>query len=547
MGTCSDDTFNHLPDWPRYAQASEGSGAHKKNLSEEALGLSEQERHWFSVVIETNRRAIALIDPIAARLKVMHPDDKATFKLNPSFGGSSASVIEKAIRKIYGSDAVGAASGTRTDHALEVINAFYDNPSISIPIILNRMRQKNQDWKRALKDWNKVWREVDVKNYYRSLDHQGGAFKVNDKKTITSKSFVTEIEQLRADQQQKRVAAGVEISELDMARTDRSRHQFELKMDDRSVIFDVLRLTFSFLDRPNSGFSAPERERVEGFLRLFVSMVFNIDREEMENVLGALVLKHHDEDDEGESDAEGMSETGARDENMTNGSSTPKSRTGPKAVAADLRRRLLAHAHGLAKASGTTPNPETNGFSHPEQTASSSKATESWIQASTIPWPDSNRKRRHGSPVKGDSPAPPPVETDGRRYNFYTNLTFYCLIRTFHLLYHRLSTVKNAATELVIQREQAPRLNPLAVELGLAQPLPIIDIPTVEGVSPPSQYYDHSLDLCERLFDTDIDQNTFEEHLRYMWGTKAFPLFTIDKLVAALIKHVCSRSLFRPC
>ena len=53
-------------------------------------------------------------------------------------------------------------------------------------------------------------------------------------------------------------------------------------MADRDVLFDVLKLCFSFLDRDQSGTSAPERARVEAFLRLFVPLFFGVPHSDME-------------------------------------------------------------------------------------------------------------------------------------------------------------------------------------------------------------------------------------------------------------------------
>jgi paired amphipathic helix protein Sin3a len=100
-----------------------------------------------------------------------------------------------------------------------------------------------------------------------------------------------------------------------------------------------------------------------------------------------------------------------------------------------------------------------------------------------------------------------------------------------------LVTLKTLAQQDV-DNNAIPRLSPLAVELGLATPLQIIDIPVKEGNHPAAHYYAHMLELCEKMFDNELDAAQFEEYLRYMWGIKAFPLFTVDKLAAAIIKHV---------
>ena len=52
--------------------------------------------------------------------------------------------------------------------------------------------------------------EVDVKNFYNlALDHQGITFKPNDKKNTTAKSFVLEIENVKAAPLRKRDAARI--------------------------------------------------------------------------------------------------------------------------------------------------------------------------------------------------------------------------------------------------------------------------------------------------------------------------------------------------
>ena len=95
------------------------------------------------------------------------------------------------------------------------------------------------------------------------------------------------------------------------------------------------------------------------------------------------------------------------------------------------------------------------------------------------------------------------------------------------MLYHRLATLKHEAQRIYEQQGSTTRLNPFAVDLGLAVPIPSVDDPHVPRGK---HYYDYMLELCEKYFELEIDSQTFEENLRYMWGIKAFPAFTIDKV-----------------
>jgi len=59
-----------------------------------------------------------------------------------------------------------------------------------------------------------------------------------------------------------------------------------------------------------------------------------------------------------------------------------------------------------------------------------------------------------------------------------------------------------------------------------------------EDGNPAAHFYEHLLHSFEQLFDNEIEQTTFEDILRYMFGIKAYHLFTADKLIAAILKQV---------
>lgn len=44
--------------------------------------------------------------------------------------------------------------------------------------------------------------------------------------------------------------------------------------------------------------------------------------------------------------------------------------------------------------------------------------------------------------------------------------------------------------------------------------------------------------MAEKLFENEVDAATFEETLRVMFGTKAYVMFTLDRVVAAIVKQV---------
>ncbi|MCO5589723.1 hypothetical protein L7F22_043691 [Adiantum nelumboides] len=210
--------------YPTLASEGEGFNPHKKNVYEDALYRSEEERHEYDYHIEANLRTIALLEPIAARISMMDHEERQAFRLKPGL----------------------------------VINALHDNPCNAVPVVLARLKQKDEEWKRCQREWNKVWREVDARNYYKSLDHQGVNFKSSDKKAITSKAFVAEIESRRIQQIQRRLALD---ASLPRPKVD---HQMTYQLDDLNVLVDVVKLSFSFLDR--AAYNKADCDRIESFL-----------------------------------------------------------------------------------------------------------------------------------------------------------------------------------------------------------------------------------------------------------------------------------------
>ena len=298
---------------PSFASEDSGFMAHKKNIYEEALHRSEEERHEYDFHIEAIVKTIGLLEPINNKISQLNPEDRGQFKLKPNFGGAGKSIHHRVIRKIYGREA-----------GEEVIRAMQDSPAVSIPVVLARLKQKEEEWKRAQREWNKVWREVDARNYYKSLDHQGIVFKASDKKATTPKAFINQIEAARAEQVAKRAAY---IDPL-FARISPT-HQLEFTVEDVSVLQDTLKLIFSFLDRTTGQLSPGERKRVEAFLRTFVPLFFRLDPTTFNSVFTPLEPEEISDDIGSGSEEESANKSG-RGRKGTNGSG-----------GGDLRKKLL--------------------------------------------------------------------------------------------------------------------------------------------------------------------------------------------------------------
>lgn len=63
-----------------------------------------------------------------------------------------------------------------------MIQLLRSNPSIAAPIVLERLREKDLEWRRSRTDKRREWRVIVAENHSRSLDHRSFYFKSEDHK-----------------------------------------------------------------------------------------------------------------------------------------------------------------------------------------------------------------------------------------------------------------------------------------------------------------------------------------------------------------------------
>jgi paired amphipathic helix protein Sin3a len=316
----------------------------------------------------------------------MTNDEKAAFRLPPDLGGPSKSIYVRLIKRIYG----GAQWA-------EVWDALQNAPSVAVAVVLDRLHQKDEEWRREQRVWSKIWRGVEAKNYYKSLDHMGNnEHKNQEKKSITAKYLVADIETKRKRQLEAR-------EKWDLAHTRRRRwfaegsvgHQLEYSFPDTSVLHDSLKMVYSFLDHSQALYSQPERRAVETFLRQFVPLLLMLPEAEFNAACGPLEPAH----------AEEM----ASDANsMVDDAGVP---------ASDLRKKLLETAHQTGLESRATSSPPDRAT--PSDDLKPSATDDIWIRETATNQPA-------GTSANGAS--------NPRRIPFFANSTYYALLRLLQVI-----------------------------------------------------------------------------------------------------------------
>ncbi|EPZ36097.1 Paired amphipathic helix domain-containing protein [Rozella allomycis CSF55] len=209
----AEETINEiLVSCPQFNSEDNAFLASKKNQYEEILFKCEDERFEMDLLIEANAATIQVLEPLYKKLQTLSRDEAEQIRLGDDFGGTSSVVYIKAIKRIY------------ADKSNEVIEHLKKNPLIAVPVVLRRLKQKDEEWRKSQREWNKIWREIHFKNHYKSLDHQGINFKTNDRKNLNFKTLINEIE-----------AISLEKSKESREREGRERESRERESRDREI------------------------------------------------------------------------------------------------------------------------------------------------------------------------------------------------------------------------------------------------------------------------------------------------------------------------
>ncbi|XP_034092026.1 SIN3 transcription regulator family member Aa isoform X3 [Gymnodraco acuticeps] len=282
------DTWVSFPSW------SEDSTfvSSKKTQYEENIYRCEDERFELDVVLETNLATIKVLEAVQRKLSRMSAEEQAKFRLDNTLGGSSEVVHRKAIQRIYG------------DKAPDILDGLKKNPAVSVPIVLKRLKTKEEEWREAQRGFNKIWREQNEKYYLKSLDHQGVNFKQNDTKVLRSKSMLNEIESIYDERQEQASEENV---------TPPTGPQLTLAYEDSQILEDAAALIIHHVKR-QAGIQKEDKYKIKQIIYHFVpDMVFS-QRGELSEV------EEEEEEEEEEMDLE---EGASKKHNGVPGSRSP--------------------------------------------------------------------------------------------------------------------------------------------------------------------------------------------------------------------------------
>ncbi|XP_040873808.1 paired amphipathic helix protein Sin3-like 4 [Glycine max] len=168
----------------------------RKNQYEESLFRCEDDRFELDMLLEsvnvTTKRVEELLDKINSN--IIKGDSPIRIEEHLT------AINLRCIERLYG------------DHGLDVMEVLRKNAPLALPVILTRLKQKQEEWARCRADFSKVWGEIYAKNYHKSLDHRSFYFKQQDTKSLSTKALLAEIKEIcekkRKDDVLLAIAAG---------------------------------------------------------------------------------------------------------------------------------------------------------------------------------------------------------------------------------------------------------------------------------------------------------------------------------------------------
>lgn len=489
---------------PVWASEEAGFVAHRKNQYEEIMHRVEEERHEYDYYIEANLRSIQTLETIATRIINMLPEEKASFKLPRNLGHTST-IYEKVLKKIYGEP-----------RYHEVVTALHETPAVSVPIVLRRMKQKDEEWKRAHREWNKVWRDTEQKVFFKSLDHRGLTFKQTDKKYLTTRQLISEITTVKTEQSNKK------ISPLQA----KPKEQLAYTVKDYDVLMDLMRVITCFLTHAGT-YSTNDRERMETFFKVFLNLFFSVPEGMIsfspketnpgpEGLAGDTEQKGIDTKDSKDiQDQKDIEMKGTDDLNEdTNSTDASGSKKRSHEPAVEMLRDILKKS----KQAKRFRDDSYNGDDDEDQ--------EEFV--------DDSIERNGDHWMKHQSSSVDLFEERHRNaYNLFANNTVYVFMRLLIILYERLEEVKGY--EAVVSDEIANSRNvQFAIDLDLYDHR-MADM----GLAFESKNcYGQLLTLIERLIVGDLEHQSYEESIRQAYRNRAYKLYTVDKVTQAIVKHL---------
>ncbi|KAL4586875.1 hypothetical protein LXL04_011520 [Taraxacum kok-saghyz] len=391
-----------------------------------------------------------------------------------------------------------------TDNGLDVMDVLKKNASLALPVILTRLRQKQEEWARCRSDFNKVWAEIYAKNYHKSLDHRSFYFKQQDSKSLSAKALLAEIKEISEEEKSKNENI---YQHFTTKRQNTTPHQ-EFQYHDLNVHEDIYQLIKYYIPQN----STPEQfDKAMKIWTTFVEPTFCIPpRPQPIN---------------GTQDV--TKTTKGKDVNTTIGSHKVDKEEGELSPNGDFEEDNFAafrddestHRSSCDSENGDGTGSETadvadGSHDDDDKDVELESVGEEEEGDETTLLPFSELFLDTAKPLTKYVPQVSQNDANGPRV-FYGSDSFYVFFRLHQTLYSRLEEAKEKSAN---------------------------DKWRGSSDTTPNDSYARFLEILYSFLGGGIDSTKYEDECRSVLGTWSFPVFTLDKLIYKLSKQLLSIS-----
>lgn len=163
----------------------------RRNAYEEAMFRIEDERFEVDMAIERNALAMRQIEPIAEEIAVLRDTEE---KDGQPIGRLQYKLKSRSLNSIQ-INAIGRIYGEKGD---EVIEHLSRNPLAAVPIVYQRLREKDQEWRRQKSDLMAKWKSLVESNYEGSSDFLCYQNRKDVEKALTNDRLLEECKKARS-------------------------------------------------------------------------------------------------------------------------------------------------------------------------------------------------------------------------------------------------------------------------------------------------------------------------------------------------------------
>ena len=212
----------------------------RRNQYEEVLFRCEDERFEIDMVIDSNAATLRRLEPIAEEIMQLAQQELTTDLPAAAGGSTKTAETESGMggmrfqytfdRNILGVVHRNCIARIYGDAGQEMLDLIMKNPTVAVPVVVQRLRQKDREWRAVRERLNRHWKELAETNYYKSLDNRSLTWRTIDKRATSTRTLISEIKDRAANN-------GNESQSAINARLEKAKEEhggfFEVTMKER--------------------------------------------------------------------------------------------------------------------------------------------------------------------------------------------------------------------------------------------------------------------------------------------------------------------------